>query len=492
MFIKRHLVKSTALLLCALLLMSAASCGSGSAPSENTPSTQAEDTTAAETTAQPEEAPDFDTCDFEGKGFKVLTFDWGLYTEYFFADEQTGDQMNDAIYERTAKTEEYLGCDVTYELAPTVFEMVSKVQKSVLAGNDDYQLALTHCIQDVANLISGGYLYDWNDIPNINFSKSWWNQNIIDQLSIKGKTYYAVSDYMIADPNAILFNKEIAANYAIDNPYDIVRNGQWTLDKLIELSGKVSSDIDGNGKYDQNDMYGFTVEGDWILNSIPYGCDQYLVEQNDDGSYSLAMSGEKMINIVSKVHSFLKEGHSAYTWKYGTATDKQIMIGSGRTLFNMVTLHDVSTFRQSEVEFGILPYPKYDEAQESYISNDWGGLMCVPATIGDTELVGKTIETLSYYSTSTTIPAYYETLLNGKLARDDDSVEMLDLIYGNLVYDAGLNYFGFGTNMFNLFYAVKNLVIEKNSADFASWYAKYKDGSQAEMDEFFDTVSQNL
>jgi hypothetical protein len=37
-------------------------------------------------------------------------------------------------------------------------------------------------------------------------------------------------------------------------------------------------------------------------------------------------------------------------------------------------------------------------------------------------------------------PAYYEVTLKSRAAKDDDSAAMLDLIFGNVVYDLGIMY----------------------------------------------------
>ena len=92
------------------------------------------------------------------------------------------------------------------------------------------------------------------------------------------------------------------------------------------------------------------------------------------------------------------------------------------TTYGSLLLRDGAvTSGGNHVDFGvgILPYPKYDTEQEDYISLDWGGLMGVPGTIVNTEMVGAVIELLAYESADTVIPAYYDVLLSGKLARDD-------------------------------------------------------------------------
>ena len=86
------------------------------------------------------------------------------------------------------------------------------------------------------------------------------------------------------------------------------------------------------------------------------------------------------------------------------------------------------TLRECEVDVGILPYPKYDEAQENYISQDWGGLMSVPNSISDPDMVGATMELLAWESSNEVLPSYYDITLSGKLSRDEDSRNMLELL----------------------------------------------------------------
>ena len=186
-----------------------------------------------------------------------------------------------------------------------------------------------------------------------------------------------------------------------------------------------------------------------------------------------------------KVYTLLAGGDYAYTWKYAAAD--QVTINTGRCLFTIYPLNSVKTLRQSDVDFGILPYPKFDEAQEGYYSVNWSGLMCVPATIADPEFVGKVIQAMSVFSHDTVQPAYFNVLLTEKLARDADSIEMLDIIFGGIVYDPGMNYFGFNNNFQQLFYGISNL-INKGSSDFASFYAKNEKGATKAIDKFVSEV----
>lgn len=88
--------------------------------------------------------------------------------------------------------------------------------------------------------------------------------------------------------------------------------------------------------------------------------------------------------------------------------------------------------RGVETDFGIIPYPKYDENQSEYHSRArYYFPSVVPATCQDTDFVGYMLETLNYESYKTVIPAYYETALKTKYSRDAESSGKLDLIFAS-------------------------------------------------------------
>ena len=93
-----------------------------------------------------------------------------------------------------------------------------------------------------------------------------------------------------------------------------------------------------------------------------------------------------------------------------------------------------------EADFGILPMPKYEESDNSYRSavNSYVGTMtCIPQTNYDPDMTGYFIEALASESHYTVIPEYYNINLQGKISRDEESREMLDLIFSNRHYDLG-------------------------------------------------------
>ena len=95
------------------------------------------------------------------------------------------------------------------------------------------------------------------------------------------------------------------------------------------------------------------------------------------------------------------------------------------------------------------------------------GFITVPQSTADVELSGKTAELLSHYSAEIFTPAYYDLLLDSKVARDDESSEMLDIIFDNIVFDYGMVYGGYN----EISYSLMHILMKKDTA-IASYFEK--------------------
>jgi hypothetical protein len=105
---------------------------------------------------------------------------------------------------------------------------------------------------------------------------------------------------------------------------------------------------------------------------------------------------------------------------------------------------EAGSIRNMEHEFGVVPMPKYDEAQEKHrtLLHDQFTVFCVPTTVKGARLdqVSAVLEAMASTSYKTVRPAYYETTLRTKIAQDPQSAEMFDVIIDNIYIDAGIIY----------------------------------------------------
>ena len=240
---------------------------------------------------------------------------------------------------------------------------------------------------------------------------------------------------------AIAFNKTIASNNQLEDIYTLVREGKWTYDKLAELAEATYNDSNGDGTMTPDDIYGF-LGGRDVIDSLYHGSGSQFVTKNEDDEFIFSFGTERDIDAVTKgidiVNSVWYFNHHAWT-DQSDILYRQIF-ETGHGLFFWMRLDDVTNMRAGEADFGIIPIPKYDEAQDNYyslVSQHTTGLMSIPITCAGDELseVGMILEALAAESHYTLIPEYIETSLKTKNSRDAESADMLDIILNNRVFD---------------------------------------------------------
>ena len=442
-----------------------------------------ENTTENPRFAIKEEIPEVD---FNGIDYKIIYPLWSMYIDYYFAEEEIGDKLHDAVYRRTKNAEERLNIKII-PVTDTYDTYHTNVSKSVKSGSDDYQMILTHCIQGITALTTQGLAQDWNKIPVVDFSKPWWNQRMNQTMSIDKILLTAVSDFMIFDPNVIYFNKQLGKDLDLGDIYQIVRDGKWTWSKLTELAKSASKDLNGDGVFDTEDQYGFITNLQWMMNGTVQSCDMYFTKIGDEGYPVNNLNTERFGNMMNMLYELLYVGNQSFvsTWDPNSVTgnESEIPMSSGRVLFHVDPLSAGKRYRTYDVEFGILPFPKYDEAQKEYLSLSWNGFMIIPAT-ADPELAGVVSEVLAAESHRLTVPAYYDVLLTSKLARDEESTEMIDILYKGAVYDYGLNFGDWEAISF----AVDRILLTKKTPDYVSFMEKNENVFNKKMKSTYDKI----
>ncbi len=482
------------LLLGAMLLSLAACGGADTEGADTTADTTVADTVAADLPAGIEKK-NYD------REFTILYPNHGTYPHYYFVEENTGEAMDVALFNREIKIEEHLGIDIKFVEANyngdrTIAAIPRCVEQMALSGDDLYQLILTHCISGNAPMLLNGHILDLNTINTINFDADWWNQTANENLEVAGRQYFATSDFMIPEPTVVVFNKGMVERLGLENPYDLVYNGEWTVDKMMEMMSAATLD-DGDGVWDKKDTYGFATPDDWFLAGFTYSLGEQLTRKDENGELYFAFNTERAYTVYEKLDALLNSDDTfIYSARYADrasyAPTMIIDIASDRCLFSLTTLNNLELFRDISVDFGLLPYPKLDTAQEDYIALDWAGFMAVPSGTTDPDMVGEVMELLSYYGSEDVIPAYCDILLDGKLVRDPESRTMLNMIFDGLVIDAGMSYFALEAypEPIRVLWQLPYLISKGETSGFASVLATYEEGAIYKIENFNKTVAE--
>ena len=426
------------------------------------------------------EYSDFPEVKMGGRVFVIMNPEYSMDRHFYTAEEETGDSLNDAAYRRNVELEERF--DITIKSYKSDINCFTPLSRFMASGDDSIDLVVPHPNFGITSLITEGLLRDWLDMEYIDFSKPCWNVDMQETFKINGRIFYAAGDIPITSigVGAILFNKVMVKEFGLENPYQHVFSGTWTIDKLTEFTKGVSRDINGDGKMDAKDMFGY------INNAMDYGfvwSSGLKIAQNDkDGKPMLSLLGDRLGVLVEKMNSLINREDTFTIDDYVKSFDP---FADGRAL---AVGWDIGTYwmnlRPLEFDFGILPLPKLDEAQENYLNFVGAGLMGIPGNVKDPENTGIFIQAYAEGSYKYLRPAFFGNVLYNKCVQDEESQDILNIIHANKVYDVG---FSFDSKKV-LTYIISEVVTKKKGTDFVSFYEKHADQVQADFDFIYESI----
>lgn len=231
---------------------------------------------------------------FEDEAFTFLCREdgagaWTILDAY--TDSIKGEVLNDTVCERNNKVSDDCGVIINQVLSRDV---TGEVKNSVQAGSCDYDAIITNSEMNV-DLVAASCLYDMKEMPEIDFTNPWWNSAANDNLSLFGKQFYAISDMniMAFDATWITMANITVLDYLgikIDDIYETVRQGVWTLDKYKEVSDMNCHDVNNN-KTDYEDLYGTLMQGHGA-DGFLIGCGIKFIDRQEDGLITLVPLSE--------------------------------------------------------------------------------------------------------------------------------------------------------------------------------------------------------
>ncbi len=487
---KKHI---TILLLVGMLLSTLTSCGTETTVAETSPQ---EETVAIETAEPlpPEKTLDIPDKDWGDKEFLVLgqTTDRPQWTNFEIdADGLTGEVVNDAVYNRNLTLESKYGVVISQDISPV--NSGDHLVTTVTAGEDLYDLAFVDS-NKIGKLAREKMLYDMNTVEYIDFSKDWWNPLANESLSIDGKLFFTTSDFSLRDKNRVyimVYNKDMVADNGLDNPVELVRDGQWTLDTVAEMLTAVSVDMDGDGAISEMDQFGLTCDSGNALATMVIAAGNTMVTK-DANDIPVVAPMDHMVDSLDRIMTFwaekryvvlCEEWNGKVDYDYWSVCSR--FFHEGRALLSTVFPASLAGMSENCVnDYGVVPFPKYDEAQDIYYTaGDWSSqVFCIPVTTTETDFTGFMLEALSAASTDTTLNAYYEITCKQKYVYDPESAEMLDLIFDGVRYDHATIFEIKGLNGLTLNFA------QQRKHNYASRYASIKEQAETSIAELIADI----
>ncbi|MBQ5746467.1 MAG: hypothetical protein IIV81_00875, partial [Clostridia bacterium] len=347
----------------------------------------------AERAAVDDELPEYD---FGGKKFRIVSH---APYEYFVEEEKRnqGNLISDAKFNRNKTVEDRFNFEIVTAFSGPYTEVTPWVTKTVLSGADEFDLFCSHTAS-AGGIVTKNIFLNWYDIPNVDFSKPWWPDSNVEDLTYNGKCILAVSDFnyvAVSTAYCMLFNKNLANAYDMGNLYEVVMDGDWTFDYFYNLIKDVYIDEDGDGNRSEGDFYGFQQAFGYgcTISSWVWAFDNPTMKKDEDGIPAISVKTDKINIICTAIYDLCYNTNGVYyDHKNNSAPN---LFYSKKAIFTISSIGAPTGeyLRNFEDEYGILPLPKWDEHQEKYISSAAAehSVIAVPKTVKDTEFVGTCI-----------------------------------------------------------------------------------------------------
>ncbi|MBO4229899.1 MAG: hypothetical protein J5938_06085 [Clostridia bacterium] len=380
--------------------------------------------------------PDLPALDCGGETFWIAG---GQNDVFLFAETLIGEVVNDAVFRRNLLVEEQYNLKLKRLAA-------SQEITNLIAAGETMDLIYRDAPGFAATVFSGGY-QNLTNIPYLSLEAEYWSPNAFRGLNVDSQVFFLPNEISM-DPlsmtSFLYFNKRILNEYDLENPYDLVYGNEWTIDKYLELIRKVPRDLNGDGKMDDQDLFGDIHRYEYrtaAFLQLYFGCGQTYTRPDPDSGRVLAMDGEFTQALIDKLYVVLNDP-SICVDHFNNYTDEDYqeylrLFMEGHGLFLQSEIRAMNVLREMEDDFGIIPNPKFNSDQENYYNrvHPYAGMFAVSVTAPDTERTGIVTEYMAWLSHCTVLPAYYEITIKQKRTRDTDAEEMLDIIRRSMVYE---------------------------------------------------------
>ena len=482
------------LFLCVCMMLPLAACGES--PQKNEPVVSVME---GEPTTEPAEettpAYVYPEADLEGDTISVLNIDsyWGMHVA-IDVEQIEGEILNDAIYNRNRAVEEKFSCVIHDDkyVSGSVLERTSQVALREIQSGDDTHDVMYVLDNYLVQFFTKNLLFDLSDLPKLHLDADWWDGAYNSVAQLGDSIFGAAGDLHLMGYDSswcLFFNEDVLADNGVALPYDLVREGGWTLDKLHEYAETLANadtagtDWTGGGSA----LYGIVTHAHAPDKFIFSMANDYVTKEND-GSLTFGMETERFYNTVEKLADLL--GTPDVTLQGSTDDlnpDKGYVYAfmNGYAAFLTAEVKTANNIREMEDTFGIVPLPKYDEAQQNYRTPLMNSLlvMTVPVTNTAPSVTAMIVDALAYESSQSVVPVYFDKTVAHKGLRNESSVEMLEIIRRSRSADIGVIY---GWNSALAASVRKNIFSGSSGA--ASLAASYRKSIEAKIEDFAELV----
>ncbi|MBQ8439225.1 MAG: extracellular solute-binding protein [Clostridia bacterium] len=451
-----------------------------------------------EPTEDPAYIEDLPEVNYAGETFKMQLRDNDLFIKdmYVSSYSEAVSEVDRAVFIRNEAVSERLG-GIDYEMVRSSSENNdTSLMSAILSGSCNFDLIINHG-HSMTNYAQQAALENFYDLPYLDLTKHYWDQNLIEDFAIKGQLYVLSGDIsylLLGHTDSMVFNKSLCDRLNLDYPYESVVKGEWTFELFTKMIKESNSDVNSNGVMlpSEGDYMGYVTDKYCgPLNVLYSGGSK--VSQNDGETFSLSLYTDRHDSIFQKFFELMEQDNCMiYTdWNSSTELVKfRNEFANGNVLFTDLRTYEIEDLiRAGMLDYGVIPWPKWDDTVDQYYSWVDAGtnLMGVPAgrTEERLEFISVVLEALCAEGSRNVMPMYYERILKLKLAQDPQSHEIMDMIKEGRVYDMA-SYWRSPVGM------PGNALVSWSGHNFTTWWESNRGPAESHvktLNELFDRLA---
>lgn len=374
----------------------------------------------------------------------ITILGWNSEVTEFEVEDDNDQTVDRAVWRRNRSTEARLGVRLKFTVTngdvSNINNFKSVVQQAE-SGGMAFDVVAAHS-RSIAVCAASGLLLNLGGIQDsyFDFDAPWWNQTIIDQTMIGDVFYYVTGDIapsLVQMIYCVYFNADLIRTLELESPYTLVDNNEWTLENMMLMTENFYQDLNSNLKVDDSDRI---PVGGWYYDwpALLHGCGVGMAARDEVGDLIIDpnLKGEKGLEIMRDLQDWVSldncfvadSGNPVQTFLSQNAMFLLTM--SGRALMS---------FSNIDFEYACVPTPKYDSAQENYISTARQpvSLFGIQKAVASDRLnmVTAVMECMASQGYRETTPVIFETVMQYQKSKSPDMSRMLGLIRDTAWFD---------------------------------------------------------
>ena len=397
----------------------------------------------------------------------------------WIADENSADVISNGVYRKNVAVEEALDCPVSMRYENIGWdsrqEMYDTIANGVNTNNHAYDVVTGYSVVPPM-LVINGYMQRMETLDYIDFTKTWWASKLMEELTVGGRVYLASGDASLGLFEALyvmFFNQNMVINYHMEDPYDLVLNGTWTLEKLDEIM-KI---------FDGGEIPALEINHATQASAFISSLGIHITELNTDGDPEFVFGTQSAIDKTDALQAVLRSD------AFKVDTEWRNHFVSQASFSTICDMKFARTVRTQNITFdwGCVPLPKYDEKSEYRV---WAAtniaLFCIPRDALSGTDSAIFLEEYSAQSNAITTPRYYEVALKVQFSPDETTAEIFDIIRTGVDFQFGAVF----ANEFqpkNPYSCWRSTAVSK-TATWESVYDQYESGWHTSLTEMITTI----